>query len=111
MELKQVIARQWDTSIQDREMLREETIYVQDVCQTCGKVIKRPSGTPRAKPTQVQYRIDLPSPTLIIVTGANGDEVLKPFARQPRIHRLASLSQTFDRVWPSRKFIPASTTV
>ena len=41
MELKQVIARQWNASPKDREMLREETIYVQDVCQTCGKVIKR----------------------------------------------------------------------
>jgi hypothetical protein len=47
----------------------------------------------------------------IIVTGANGDEVLKPFARQPRIHWLTPFGQSFDRVWPSRKFIPTSTTV
>lgn len=40
-ELKDIISRQWNTTQNDKDKLLEEMIYVQDVCEVCGKVVAR----------------------------------------------------------------------
>ena len=39
--LETQLGRSWAISEQDKERLQVQTIYVQDVCRTCGRVVQR----------------------------------------------------------------------
>ncbi len=76
-----------------------------------GEVIERPTRSPWTETAEMEDGIDLPSPSIVIVSGADSDEVLEPCTRQPWIHRLSALGQTFDRVRTSSEFVSTASAI
>jgi hypothetical protein len=59
----------------------------------------------------MQHRIDLPSPTLVVVTSADSYKVFKPLTRKSRIHRLTSFGQALDCVGTPSELCATSTAI